>query len=33
MAVSVGIELLQEWTVLGMADWKDVLSNALGGVA
>jgi glycopeptide antibiotics resistance protein len=33
MAVSVGIELLQEWTGLGMADWKDVLSNALGGVA
>ena len=32
-AVSVGIELLQEWTGLGMADWKDVLSNALGGVA
>lgn len=31
--VSVGIELLQEWTGLGMADWKDVLSNALGGVA
>lgn len=31
-AVSVGIELLQEWTGLGMADWKDVLSNALGGV-
>lgn len=31
MAVSVGIELLQEWTGLGMADWKDVLSNALGG--
>lgn len=30
-AVSVGIELLQEWTGLGMADWKDVLSNALGG--
>ena len=29
--VSVGIELLQEWTGLGMADWKDVLSNALGG--
>ena len=32
-AVSVGIELLQEWTGLGMADWKDVLANALGGVA
>lgn len=32
-AVSVGIELLQEWTGLGMADWKNVLSNALGGVA
>lgn len=32
-AVSVGIELLQEWTGLGMADWKDVLSNALVGVA
>lgn len=31
MAVSVGIELLQEWTGLGMADWKDTLSNALGG--
>ena len=31
-AVSVGIELLQEWTGLGMADWKDVLSNALGGI-
>jgi glycopeptide antibiotics resistance protein len=30
-AVSVGIELLQEWTGLGMADWKDVVSNALGG--
>ena len=30
-AVSVGIELLQEWTGLGMADWKDVLSNVLGG--
>lgn len=30
-AVSVGIELLQEWTGLGMADWKDVLANALGG--
>ncbi len=30
-AVSAGIELLQEWTGLGMADWKDVLSNALGG--
>ena len=29
--VSVGTELLQEWTGLGMADWKDVLSNALGG--
>ena len=32
-AVSVGIELLQEWAGLGMADWKDVLSNALGGAA
>lgn len=32
MAVSIGIELLQEWTGLGMADWKDVLSNALGGI-
>ena len=31
IAVSVGIELLQEWTGLGMADWKDVVSNALGG--
>lgn len=31
-AVSVVIELLQEWTGLGMADWKDVLSNALGGI-
>jgi glycopeptide antibiotics resistance protein len=31
-AVSVGIELLQEWTGLGMADWMDVLSNALGGI-
>lgn len=30
-AVSVGIELLQERTGLGMADWKDVVSNALGG--
>ena len=29
--VSVSIELLQEWTGLGMADWKDVVSNALGG--
>ena len=29
--VSVGIELLQEWTGLGMADWKDLVSNALGG--
>ena len=29
--VSVGIELLQEWSGLGMADWKDVVSNALGG--
>ena len=28
---SAGIELLQEWTGLGMADWKDTLSNALGG--
>ena len=32
IAVSVGIELLQEWTGLGMADWKDIVSNALGGV-
>jgi glycopeptide antibiotics resistance protein len=32
-AVSVGIELLQEWTGLGMADWKDVLANVLGGAA
>lgn len=31
IAVSVGIELLQEWTGLGMADWKDVVSNAFGG--
>ena len=31
IAVSVGIELFQEWTGLGMADWKDVVSNALGG--
>ena len=31
MVVSVGIELLQEWTGLGMADWKDVLANVLGG--
>ena len=31
--VSVSIELLQEWTGLGMADWKDVVSNALGGAA
>ena len=31
IAVSVGIELLQEWTGLGMADWKDLVSNALGG--
>ena len=31
IAVSVGIELLQVWTGLGMADWKDVVSNALGG--
>jgi glycopeptide antibiotics resistance protein len=29
--VSVGIELLQEWTGLGVADWKDALSNVLGG--
>lgn len=29
--ISVGIELFQEWTGLGMADWKDVLANALGG--
>ena len=31
IAVSLGIELLQEWTGLGMADWKDIVSNALGG--
>ncbi len=31
LAVSMTIEGLQELTGLGMADWKDVLGNSLGG--
>lgn len=30
--VSICIELLQSITSLGMADWKDVLGNTLGGM-
>lgn len=32
LAISISIELLQSITSLGMADWKDVIGNTLGGM-